>query len=40
MATSEGEQKDTIPVQLYGWNYETNTPVKMAVNSTGELEAA
>ena len=40
MANEQGAQIDTLPVQLYGWDYDNNRPVKMAVNSSGELEAS
>lgn len=38
MAEKEGAQVDTLPIQLYGWDYTANQPVKIAVNSSGEVE--
>jgi hypothetical protein len=38
MANFEGQQVDTLPVQLYGWNYDTNLPVKVKVDSYGQIE--
>jgi len=38
MASKEGAQIDSMPIQLYGWNYATSQPVKVAVDSDGKLE--
>lgn len=38
MAEREGIQVDTFPIQLYGWDYDNNIPVRILVNSDGELE--
>lgn len=38
MSEKEGKQVDTLPIQLYGWDYENNVPVKLLVNSDGETE--
>jgi len=40
MADREGFQEDTLPVQIYGWDYVNNVPVKLLVNADGEVEIA
>lgn len=40
MAENEGNQVDTLPIQLYGWDYTNNVPVKIAVTVDGKIEAA
>ena len=37
-AEREGQQIDTLPVQLYGWDYVNDVPVKVLVNTDGETE--
>ena len=39
MADAEGKQVDTLPVQMYGWDYVNGVPIKILVNTDGELEA-
>lgn len=40
MATHEGQQVDTLPVQVYGWDYTNNVPVKLSVSTDGVIEVA
>jgi hypothetical protein len=40
MAIREGEQIDTLPVQVYGWDYTNGVPVKIAVDADGKIEVA
>ena len=38
MAKAEGQQVDTLPIQVYGWDYVNNVQVKILVNDDGEAE--
>jgi hypothetical protein len=38
MANKEGQQLDTLPAQLYGWDYTNNVPVKLLVDADGKIE--
>lgn len=40
MSNKEGAQIDTLPIQLYGWDYVNGIPVKIVVNSDGEIEVS
>ena len=40
MAEKEGAQVDTLPVQLYGWDYVNGVPVKLLVDSDGKAVAS
>lgn len=40
MANREGDQIDTLPVQLYGWDYVNNRPVKLLTDADGKVETA
>ena len=33
MANTEGQQVDTLPIQLYGWDYTNGKPVKLLVDT-------
>jgi hypothetical protein len=39
MANQEGQQVDTLPVQMYGWDYVNNVSRPIVVNADGEIEA-
>jgi len=40
MADKEGAQIDTLPIQLYGWDYINAGPVKISVTTDGEIEVS
>lgn len=40
MADKEGQQVDTLPIQIYGWDADNNAVVKIAVDADGKMELA
>ena len=38
MADREGQQVDTLPIQLYGWDYDNNVIVPILVTVDGKIE--
>ena len=38
MADREGQQVDTLPIQLYGWDAVNSKPIKILVTVDGKVE--